>query len=89
MKPTNYFKARAVGVEQTFAFENWNRRSARAAFWRAIDFAHRTGARLSVFVGVPIAGPWSTLPVIAPEAPLPVWRQPAPRLALFGEGGCW
>jgi hypothetical protein len=89
MRPTNYFKARAPGVEQTFAFDNWDRRSVRSAFWRAVEFATRTRGCLSVFAAVPLAGPWSALPVIVPEALAQVWRQPEPRLALFGEGGCW
>lgn len=89
MRPTNYFKAHSAGVKQTFAFETWDRRSVRAAFWRAVEFATRTRGRLSVFAAVPVAGPWSALPVIVPEAPLQVWRRPAPRLALFGEAGCW
>lgn len=89
MKPTNYFKVRAARCEQTFAFETWDRRSIRSAFGRAATFARSTGGRLSVFAGVPLSGPWDSVPVIVPEAGLPVWRAPAPRLALFGEGGCW
>jgi hypothetical protein len=89
MRPTNYFKARAARCEQTFAFETWDRRSVRAAFWRAVEFALDSRGTLSVFAPVPLSGPWDTLPVIVPEAPLQVWLRPAPRLALFGEGGCW
>lgn len=98
MKPTNYFKVRTPDVEQTFAFETWNRGSIRAAFNRATMFADGRKGRLSVFYPVPLSGPWDPVPsIVTLAAPLPVWNRPqvmsapAPRraFALYGEGGCW
>lgn len=77
MRPTNYFKVRAGDVEQTFAFETWDRGAIRAAFNRATTFADARRGRLSVFYPVPLSGPWDPIPsIVTAEAPLPVWRSP-------------
>lgn len=78
MKPTNYFKV-AGPVERTFGFETWSRSSTKAAWNLATLFQGRHGGRLSVFYPVPLAGPWSSTPVIAGEsATLPVWSSECP-----------
>lgn len=85
MKPTNYFKVSGT-VERTFGFEAWSRSSTKAAWNLATLFQGRHGGRLSVFYPVPLAGPWSSTPVIAGEsAALPVWTE-APA---FNEAGCY
>jgi len=88
MKPTNYFKVSGT-VERTFGFEAWSRSSTKAAWNLATLFQGRHGGRLSVFYPVPLAGPWSSTPVIAGEsATLPVWQAPA-EVPAFGEAGCY